>query len=42
MSIHVGGPVETGRGFVLHSSDYFADLTLAIEDGVCLTATLTS
>ena len=25
MSIHVGGPVETGRGFVLHSSDYFAD-----------------
>ena len=25
MSIHVGGPVETGRGFVLHSADYFAD-----------------
>ncbi len=41
MSIHVGGPVETGRGFVLHSSDYFAnDLTLPIEDGVCLTATI--
>ena len=41
MSIHVGGPVETGRGFVLHSSDYFAeDSTLTIEDGVCLTATL--
>ena len=41
LSIHVGGPVETGRGFVLHSSDYFAeDSTLTIEDGVCLTATL--
>jgi putative transcriptional regulator len=33
--------VETGRGFVLHSSDYFADdSTLPIEDGVCLTATI--
>jgi len=41
MSIHVGGPVETGRGFVLHSCDYFAeDSTLPIEDGVCLTATI--
>ena len=41
ISIHVGGPVETSRGFVLHSSDYFAnDSTLAIEDGVCLTATI--
>jgi putative transcriptional regulator len=41
ISIHVGGPVETSRGFVLHSSDYFAnDSTLAIENGVCLTATI--
>ncbi len=41
MSIHVGGPVETGRGFVLHSSDYFEnDSTLPIEDGVCLTTTI--
>jgi len=41
MSIHVGGPVEMGRGFVLHSSDYFVnDSTLPIEDGVCLTATI--
>ncbi len=41
ISIHVGGPVETGRGFVLHSADYFADdSTLPIEDGVCLTATI--
>jgi putative transcriptional regulator len=36
-----GGPVETGRGFVLHSSDYFADAsTLPIDDGVCLTHTV--
>jgi putative transcriptional regulator len=39
--VHVGGPVETGRGFVLHSSDYFAeDSTLPIDNGVCLTATV--
>lgn len=37
----IGGPVEPGRGFVLHSPDYFAsDNTLAIDEGVCLTATL--
>lgn len=41
LSVQVGGPVETGRGFVLHSSDYFSeDSTLAIEQGVCLTATI--
>ncbi len=41
LPIHVGGPVETGRGFVLHSADYFADeSTLTIEKGVCLTATI--
>lgn len=36
-----GGPVDTGRGFVLHSSDFFIkDATLPIDDGICLTATL--
>jgi putative transcriptional regulator len=41
ISVHVGGPVETGRGFVLHSSDYYAaDSTLAIDDTVSLTATV--
>lgn len=40
-SVHVGGPVETGRGFVLHTPDYFvADSTLEIDGGICLTATL--
>jgi putative transcriptional regulator len=36
-----GGPVETGRGFVLHSADFFIEgSTLPIENGICLTATL--
>jgi putative transcriptional regulator len=36
-----GGPVDTGRGFVLHSSDYISnDSTVQIDDGICLTATL--
>ena len=37
----MGGPVETGRGFVLHSDDYHAEqATLEIDSGVSLTATL--
>lgn len=41
MAVHVGGPVETGRGFVLHSADYYAeDSTLPIDEEVCLTATI--
>ncbi|HZZ62316.1 MAG TPA: YqgE/AlgH family protein [Roseiarcus sp.] len=36
-----GGPVETGRGFVLHSPDYGStDSTVKIADDVCLTATV--
>jgi putative transcriptional regulator len=36
-----GGPVETGRGFVLHSSDFFIqDATLRIDHEICLTATV--
>jgi putative transcriptional regulator len=36
-----GGPVDTQRGFVLHSSDYFIEnSTLPIDEGICLTATL--
>lgn len=36
-----GGPVQTGRGFVLHSSDYDSlDSTMAITGGISLTATL--
>jgi len=33
--------VEKGRGFVLHSRDYFVDnSTVTIADDICLTATL--
>jgi len=36
-----GGPVDTGRGFVLHSNDYASnDSTVPIDGDICLTATL--
>ena len=38
--VHFGGPVETGRGFVLHSADYVQDATLVINEQVALTATV--
>jgi putative transcriptional regulator len=41
MIVHFGGPVETGRGFVLHSADYASNLhTLAVPEGFGMTATL--
>lgn len=41
MRVHRGGPVESGRGFVLHSSDYHAEnSTLPIDENVSLTTTL--
>lgn len=40
LPIHAGGPVETGRGFVLHSADYSQDSTLFISDTVGLSATV--
>ena len=38
--VHFGGPVEQGRGFVLHSSDYLQTGSLRVDDQVALTATL--
>jgi putative transcriptional regulator len=41
IQVHVGGPVEFGRGFVLHSADYDqSDATMKIGDGFGMTATL--
>jgi putative transcriptional regulator len=40
MPIHFGGPVESSRGFVLHSADYLQDSTLVIDDEIALTATI--
>ncbi len=37
--VHFGGPVESGRGFVLHSADYIQESTLAVNDDIGLTAT---
>lgn len=35
-----GGPVEKGRGFVLHTGDYTSGNTYKVSEGVSLTATL--
>ncbi len=40
IAIHVGGPVETGRGFVLHSDDYKLDSTLDVNGGIRLTQSI--
>jgi putative transcriptional regulator len=38
--VHFGGPVESGRGFVLHSSDYSQEGTLEVDGHIALTATV--
>ncbi|WP_246778325.1 YqgE/AlgH family protein [Maritalea myrionectae] len=39
--IVVGGPVETGRGFVLHTPDYqTVDNSMNVADNMCLSTTL--
>jgi|SRR5512134_2064309 putative transcriptional regulator len=38
--VHFGGPVEAGRGFVLHSDDYVRDGTMVVTSGFALTATI--
>ncbi|MFZ1413864.1 MAG: YqgE/AlgH family protein [Defluviicoccus sp.] len=38
--VNFGGPVETGRGFVLHSPDYMREGTLVVTSSVSLTATI--
>lgn len=36
-----GGPVDSSRGFVLHTADYFRDgNSFAVDEDICLTATL--
>lgn len=40
MLVHAGGPVEPGRGFVLHSRDYVTNSsTLTVSDSFGMTAT---
>ncbi len=40
LAVQYGGPVETSRGFVLHSADYEAGDGAPVTDDVSLTATL--
>ncbi|MCJ9427632.1 YqgE/AlgH family protein [Kordiimonas marina] len=40
ITIHHGGPVEPGRGFVLHSADYVQESTLVVSERLALTATV--
>jgi putative transcriptional regulator len=40
ISLHMGGPVEQGRGFVLHSPDYVHEGTIVVDDKMALTGTL--
>jgi len=38
--VHFGGPVEQGRGFVLHSAEYLQDGSLQVNEAMALTATV--
>lgn len=39
--IHYGGPVDSTRGFVLHTQDYRSEMgTVEVDSGICMTATL--
>jgi putative transcriptional regulator len=38
--VHFGGPVEVGRGFVLHTADYVEEATLHVDGNISVTATL--
>ena len=40
LPIQTGGPVESGRGFVLHSDDYLSKSSIPVSDDICMTATL--
>jgi putative transcriptional regulator len=40
IQVHFGGPVESGRGFVLHSNDFNNDATLHVDRDVSVTATV--
>ena len=38
--IHSGGPVESGRGFVLHSADFVREGTMLVDSEIGLTASV--
>ena len=38
--VHFGGPVESGRGFVLHTAEYMLEGTMAVDAAIALTASI--
>ena len=40
VSVCIGGPVEKGRGFILHSDDYESESTVPVDDRISLTPTV--
>lgn len=38
--MHAGGPVETGRGFVLHTTDWIQEGSLKVDEAFALTASI--
>ena len=40
LPIHFGGPVESNRGFVLHSDEYASNESLIRQDGIAVTASV--
>ncbi len=40
LRIHYGGPIEMGRGFVLHTEDYMHESSVKMGENVVLTATV--
>ncbi len=38
--VHFGGPVESTRGFVLHSTDYTQNTSLVVDGDIALTASI--
>lgn len=40
VKVHVGGPVDVGRGFVLHSADYMNSSSMRVSENIAITATL--
>lgn len=40
LRVHFGGPVESGRGFVLHSGDYQRNGSVVVGEDIVMTATV--
>lgn len=40
LMVRRGGPVETARGFVLHSDDFMVEASIPVTDDICMTATM--